>query len=81
MNILEIIFTTILFILSFLLLFYLKIIILQILYDKYVFEATRHSTCNNESIAGGIVTAMCIKLVYNGTLVPVFYNVTYPTPS
>ncbi|MEM1598088.1 MAG: hypothetical protein QXP31_09570 [Pyrobaculum sp.] len=54
---------------------------LKLLYDKYVFEATRHATCANKSATGGIVVAMCIRVVYNGSLAPVFYNVTYPTPS
>lgn len=81
MNILEAVFTIILFTLSFLLLFYLNTVVLKLLYDKYVFEATRHATCANKSATGGIVVAMCIRVVYNGSLAPVFYNVTYPTPS
>jgi len=48
---------------------------------KYVFEATRHASCEGPpNSSGPLLLSSCVQLYFNGTVVVEVYNVTGSYP-
>ena len=80
MNIVEVVICITLFSIAVILVLYIGQIATSLLFEKYIFEATRHANCFTNSTKGDIVVASCIRVIYNGTLIVTVYNITSAYP-
>jgi len=80
MNIAEIIVCIFLFSIVAILVLYIGQVTASLLFEKYIFEATRHTNCFTNSTEGNIVVASCVRVIYNGTFVVATYNITRAYP-
>jgi hypothetical protein len=82
-NFLEVLLAAALFALAVVLSLYVGYLTVELTKLKYVFEATRHSSCNSSNSPGSLVLSACIRLYFNGVFVVEVYNITgdYPYTS
>jgi hypothetical protein len=84
MNLFEVLVAVVFFVVAVLLTAYIGYLAADLAKLKYIFEATRHASCEATNTSGPIVISSCVRFYFaNGSFVVEVYNITtgYPYTS